>query len=79
MTSIIEHRKGIGMKITIEEKQDESEYPCLKESDGLMVLFTDKKTGIVLRRHGSFNVGYYSYQWVEEKFKPFEGKITIEQ
>lgn len=61
-----------------------SKYPYFglaTQGKSLIVLFTDKDTGIVVAQGTSmFQPGYRTDNgWVEEHFIPFYGTITIER
>ena len=58
----------------------ELNYPCLMKSmSGIIVLFIDKHTGIVVSNEGDDdnNIGDYRTNWVESSFVLFEGSITL--
>lgn len=70
------------MKVEVNQKEVEpkSEYPCLKISNTkLIILFTSSKTGIVIQpdKNGLYTVGEYGIDWIESKFTPFTGTITL--
>lgn len=70
------------MKVEVNQKEVEPnlEYPCLKISDaGLIVLFTSIETGIVIQpdKRNLYTVGQYGTDWMESKFTPFHGTITL--
>lgn len=56
----------------------ESEYPCVKEcaSSGLIVLFTRKETGTVLKEDAFHKIGETRQDWIESNFKKVN--VTIE-
>lgn len=63
-------------------KEEESKYPYIGIStDGLdVVLFTKKKTGVVIysnRKDHISPIGYLCDGWYEQYFIPFKGKITL--
>ena len=68
------------MKSVINEANQapKSEYPCLKISnDGTIVLFTNKRMGVVLYEGERTTKGEYGIFWAEELFTPFNGTITL--
>ena len=60
------------------------EYPCIveaKDSSGTIILMTERGKGVILEGKGTtfYNTaGNYTGGWVMNYFKPYEGKITIE-
>jgi hypothetical protein len=55
-------------------------YPCLKQNNSdplLIVLFTEKDTGIVLRSNNTWKVGDYANNWIESKFTVISGTISF--
>lgn len=63
-------------------KQEELEYPCLKESNNLegqtIVLFLDHETGVCVHTTApEYYVGMYSEDWTEEIFFLFNGEVII--
>lgn len=74
------------MKITVTETPTGKQpgYPYLgKEPDGgsglgIIVLFTAKRTGVVVHADVAFPVGYYSESWRPECFKRFNGTVVLE-
>ena len=49
-----------------EQEPAEATYPCLKKSNGgLVVLFTDEETGTVVVPDGFSDLGYYHEGWDE--------------
>jgi hypothetical protein len=70
------------MKIKyIELDQDNTrKYPVILEGNqGLLVLFTEPKTGVVIRATNFWSLGSYSNDWGECSFSKWNGVITIEQ
>mgnify|MGYP000892709262 CR=1 FL=1 len=68
------------MKVEVNQKSVEpkSEYPCLKvRESGLIVLFTSSKTGTVIQSDNYHQLGEYGIDWIESKFTPFTGTITL--
>ncbi len=69
------------MKVEVKEKTEkEIEYPCLmKSDDGMTVLMTSDKVGIVIidRLDCDWNVGYYHNDWTMSRFKLFNGSVTL--
>lgn len=70
------------MKSKIKNKNQESEYPCLKEStskDGtIVVMFIKKDTGVVIwSSRESQPVGYYLHNWLEGNFNLSNEKIEL--
>lgn len=56
------------------------EYPCLKLSreDGIIVLFSAPKTGMVVCNNGNYQTGYYSTSWAEnDLFILFAGTLEL--
>ncbi len=80
------------MKITVEEKNDkqELEFPCLMRADnGRILLATQKITRGSDSYYSGLQLGIaidgnlhieteYSDLWLTVGFKPFNGKITLE-
>jgi len=77
------------MKITKidEEKEVEPEFPCLMENKtkGFIILvagegfFTNHLVGtIILSPNNTYPVGYYSEAWIGKQFKPYFGKLLID-
>lgn len=62
---------------TTEEK--EITYPCLMKSihNGIIVLFTDKNTGMQVSGQGAYHMGYHSQGWLSRSFIPFTGTVTL--
>jgi len=64
------------MKVEIqnESKEKEIEYPCLmiSHSTNRIVLFCENKCGVDLEN------GNYSDFWEMYNFKPFKGKVILE-
>lgn len=69
------------MKTKITEKGTKGiSYPCLKikNGTGIVILFTEEDTGIVLiKGEDEFEVGNYDTSWNEKSFENFEGKIEL--
>ena len=56
----------------------ERSYPWLGEGDnGLIVLFTQKKKGVVIVGSPLYVVGYQVSSWIMDTFKPFTGSVTL--
>lgn len=70
------------MKITVENapSSQEIKFPCLMISEiGQIVLFIDVGIGILLQSGESpCPIGDWSKQWYMGGFKPFTGKIVLE-
>jgi hypothetical protein len=71
------------MKSTIENPAENSEvkYPCLmvNVTSGYVVLFTDRSEGTVVSSPlSTYPIGFTSCQWNVEHFKPFHGKVILE-
>ena len=69
------------MKSTIEgnEREVEYSYPCLKESDHVVTLFTGEGIGtVVYKKLGGYHVGYYSTTWDQSLFSPYHGRVILE-
>ena len=70
---------GINATINKREEPESSEYPCLKISNGLVVLFTKQRTGTAIVLDSSWHkIGRFSDAWIESNFKPFQGSVTLE-
>jgi hypothetical protein len=55
-------------------------YPVVLEGyDGLLVLFTQPKTGVVIKATHYWGLGAYSTTWAEDTFTGWSGIVTIEQ
>jgi hypothetical protein len=61
------------------EKEQKIKYPCLMEHkpSGLVVLFTEPKTGTVLNKSQYFSFGAVSKTWDMESFTLFTDSITL--
>jgi len=75
----------IDVQIIEEEAKEKDEYPCLKIYYGnsgrynMVVLFYGKKEGTVINKGNTGNgLGFYSKTWDEPSFKPFHGKIILQ-
>lgn len=68
------------MKSTIIENNEPklAEYPCLKECGKLVVHFYERDCGMVVNGEGMHKLGNHSTSWDEDFFKPFTGKIQLE-
>ncbi len=75
------------IKSTKEDKAaqpNKDKYPCLMvsvDSDSLVILMTKSGEGMIVSGRGdSFysTAGNYTNGWVMSNFKPYEGKITLE-
>jgi hypothetical protein len=70
------------MKVTVEnaEENQELKFPCLMISkDSKVVLFHSFGMGTLLESKLSFKpYGFYSAHWDMGDFKPFHGKITLQ-
>jgi hypothetical protein len=67
------------MELKIHSKNNPT-YPCLKQNNqcpSLIVLFTDTKTGIVIRSDSTWKVGHYANDWAENKFTVISGTISF--
>lgn len=69
------------MEIKVEQAETHKwNFPCYGISkEGLIVLFSEEKTGTVITRESAWKVGYHANDWHMSFFTPFKGKITIEQ
>jgi hypothetical protein len=68
------------MKIEIqpEQKVEEIKYPCLMIAyDGDIVIMLQYKEGVIIKGI-DHEIGYYATTWDMRYFKPFKGKITLE-
>jgi hypothetical protein len=68
----------------IENKNPQLKYPHLKQSTdypGLIMLFTDKNSGIVLQpsENPHFKIGVKYNDLLPEAFKVFKGIVTLTQ
>ena len=74
------------MKVTIEEKDEKIEFPCLMEgSSGQVVLFVSEVRGTRLaprKGHPDDPIGECHSDWVSvyasDHWRPFNGKIILE-
>lgn len=66
------------MKSEIVEVERKTGYPKLmkSESSETVVLFTSEGTGVVVHT-GNHRLGYFSSDWKELNFRPFNGKIQL--
>jgi hypothetical protein len=69
------------MKVEVKENEVKAsiKYPYLginKESD-LIVLFTRKVCGVVVKSDENNYLGHYAENWHEVIFTPFNGTITL--
>ena len=74
----------MAIQSTISQKPIEKEetYPCLKISNfGTIVLFEREKWGTVVglgqKTSSFFIIGSYQKEWCMDCFKPFEGKVVL--
>lgn len=63
-------------------KQEELDYPCLKEANNLegktIVLFIAPENGTCVHTTAPDNyVGKYSDGWAEDIFSPFHGEVIL--
>ena len=68
------------MKSIINKEIDlENKYPYLGISDdnGLIILFTEKETGIAVNPDCNYAIGHYSNTWFESQFKVFKGNVIL--
>lgn len=62
---------------------DSEEYPCLKQSNMYIVLFTSRSTGTVVHvfdkpaHYHSHTIGDYSKNWNHNNFTPFNGVVSL--
>lgn len=68
------------MKTKIEQRDTPiGKYPSLYISEGLVVLMASESSGTVVHTENSIHrLGYTSDDWSMDVFKPFEGKLTLE-
>lgn len=66
------------MKTTV-YRTNKDKYPYIGISPtNTIILFTSKNTGTVLDGGSlQWNIGHYADDWNEDKFKPFDGSITL--
>jgi len=67
------------MKAVINEKETPVKYPMLKISDsGSIVFFTKASCGVLFKKGDTTTQEFsYSEEWIESKFTPFTGSITL--
>ena len=68
------------MKSVIINTEIKREYPYLGiNTDDLVVLFTQERTGFVVNRktYCVFSIGYFNDTWNEESFTLFTGEIKL--
>jgi hypothetical protein len=70
------------MKVEVIEKEEAVEYPYLgkSESNGDIVLFTARKTGMCIASNKG-HIGQYLVEgtgWNENNFKQLNGKVILE-
>jgi len=65
------------MKVTVKREENARKYPCLMESDGLIVLFLESSSGIVVSGNEYYSIGTFMSSWKMDSFVPFKGSITI--
>lgn len=82
--SDIEIIKETKMKVVEKfSKSLEVKYPCLKvttlcDDSSLIVLFTSKNTGIVLKTDDiRYTLGQFDNTWLEENFTLYQGTLEI--
>ena len=62
-----------------EEIKNKIDYPYLGiNKDGLIVLFTEERTGVVLQNIVNYPIGHISDDWYESSFTPFENIIALQ-
>ena len=71
----VEEIKETKMKVV--EKAMNDVYPCLKVNNGLVVLFSEKETGTVVKSDGLYHIGYYQTDWAEENFTLYNGTLEL--
>jgi hypothetical protein len=71
----------MAIEATVDDTLDQSKpnYPYLGVGrSGVVVLFNQKDTGMVVREGGDYALGHYlDDEWREENFKPFTGTVTL--
>lgn len=70
------------MKIKIEHETEAQDYPFIgiAKDDDEVVLFWKHGEGVVMDAgSGRKEIGFACNGWMMSDFKPFHGKITIEQ
>lgn len=66
------------MKSVKTDKLDDVVYPCLMERKGeLVVLFYEKKCGVVVSSNDFYPVGYHLNNWITPDFTPYTGTVTL--
>jgi len=66
-------------EIIKKECENKSVYPCLMQSfSGIVVLFTEKKVGIVIVGNDFYSTGEFKKNWIMDNFHKFEGRLIIE-
>lgn len=70
----------MSIKVTTgKAKAEPKGYPkIMKDSDGLVVLFTSHDVGAVLQGDKNYSVGYHSTSWCRGSFKDYNLPITLE-
>lgn len=61
------------------EPPKKQEYPCLKTNPktGLVILFSEYGTGMVVGADEVWKIGEYKTGWAEDICVPFHGEITL--
>lgn len=61
------------------DKTTQAEYPKLMVSttSGLIVLFTNDKTGTVVHPNQMHHIGHWSDDWLPPCFKDYEGDLVL--
>jgi hypothetical protein len=54
-----------------------AEYPRLMRSGKLILLFTERLTGIVVHGDESFTIGHYSMSWNMDEFQPLPSTESV--
>lgn len=66
---------------TIETREVEEDYPCLKVSKllNIIVLFSSARTGVVVYKgpNGTHDVGHLHTSWSEYNFARCKDKVTL--
>lgn len=52
-------------------------YPCLAESDDVVVLFSRESEGIVISENSAYPIGYYSDTWIMKAFQLMNDEIRL--
>lgn len=82
MLQLVSFKKGVKMsiesKLTYDKKQET--YPILKvdsDNGNLVVMFTDKNQGFVVKGNLKRDIGEFRKDWIECNFETFNGEVVL--